>query len=76
MVILSEIIGKTLKFEIVNPTGRKIVIVKEVPISDVADIETFITDPNNDYYEVKESQRGLLLRLSHVMQNWAIYTYY
>ena len=29
MVILSEIIGKTLKFEIVNPTGRKIVIVKE-----------------------------------------------
>lgn len=73
MVILSEIIGKTLKFEIVNPTGRKIVIVKEVPISDVADIETFITDPNNDYYEVK---RGLLLRLSHVMQNWAIYTYY
>lgn len=55
MVILSEIIGKTLKFEIVNPTGRKIVIVKEVPISDVADIETFITDPSNDYYEVKKT---------------------
>ena len=41
--------------DIVNPTGRKIVIVKEVPISDVADIETFITDPSNDYYEVKRT---------------------
>lgn len=61
MVILSEIIGKTLKFEIVNPTGRKIVIVKEVPISDVADIETFITDPNNDYYEVKRAKEDYYL---------------
>lgn len=61
MVILSEIIGKTLKFEIVNPTGRKIVIVKEVPISDVADIETFITDPSNDYYEVKRAKEDYYL---------------
>lgn len=61
MVILSEIIGKTLKFEIVNPMGRKIVIVKEVPISDVADIETFITDPSNDYYEVKRAKEDYYL---------------
>lgn len=51
MVILSEIIGKTLKFEIVNPTGRKIVIVKEVPIS----------DPSNDYYEVKRAKEDYYL---------------
>lgn len=31
------------------------------PFSDVADIETFITDPNNDYYEVKRAKEDYYL---------------
>lgn len=34
---------------------------RDTQLSDVADIETFITDPSNDYYEVKRAKEDYYL---------------
>lgn len=52
LVDLSTAFGSTIRFEVVNPNSpRRIVVVKEIPISEIGNLNTFITDPNEDLWE-------------------------
>lgn len=43
--------------EVVNPNSpRRIVVVKEIPISEIGNLNTFITDPNEDLWEIKKAK--------------------
>lgn len=49
--------GFTIRFEVVNPNSpRRIVVVKEIPISEIGNLNTFITDPNEDLWEIKKAK--------------------
>ena len=49
--------GSTIRFEVVNPNSpRRIVVVKEIPISEIGNLNTFITDPNEDLWEIKKAE--------------------
>lgn len=57
LVDLSTAFGSTIRFEVVNPNSpRRIVVVKEIPISEVGNLNTFITDPNEDLWEIKKAK--------------------
>lgn len=46
-----------IRFEVVNPNSpRRIVVVKEIPISEIGNLNTFITDPNEDLWEIKKAK--------------------
>ena len=50
LVDLSTAFGSTIRFEVVNPNSpRRIVVVKEIPISEIGNLNTFITDPYKVY---------------------------
>lgn len=52
-----EYVGSTIRFEVVNPNSpRRIVVVKEIPISEIGNLNTFITDPNEDLWEIKKAK--------------------
>ena len=56
LVDLSTAFGSTIRFEVVNPNSpRRIVVVKEIPISEIGNLNTFITDPNEDLWEIKKA---------------------
>jgi hypothetical protein len=57
LVDLSTAFGSTIRFEVVNPNSpRRIVVVKEIPISEIGNLNTFITDPNEDLWEIKKAK--------------------
>lgn len=57
LVDLSTAFGSTIRFEVVNPNSpRRIVVVKEIPISEIGNLNTFITDPNEDPWEIKKAK--------------------
>ena len=57
LVDLSTAFGSTIRFEVVNPNSpRRIVVVKEIPISEIGNLNPFITDPNEDLWEIKKAK--------------------
>lgn len=57
LVDLSTAFGSIIRFEVVNPNSpRRIVVVKEIPISEIGNLNTFITDPNEDLWEIKKAK--------------------
>lgn len=63
LVDLSTAFGSTIRFEVVNPNSpRRIVVVKEIPISEIGNLNTFITDPNEDLWEIKKAKEDYYIK--------------
>lgn len=53
---LYAIINVTQANAILAAKGLRIVVVKEIPISEIGNLNTFITDPNEDLWEIKKAK--------------------
>ena len=63
LVKLAKALGSTIRFEVVNPNSpRRIVVVKEISISEIGRLETFITDPNEDIWEIKKAKEDYYIK--------------
>lgn len=68
LVKLAKALGSTIRFEVVNPNSpRRIVVVKEISISEIGNLNTFITDPNEDIWEIKKAKEDYYIKkLAHL----------
>lgn len=63
LVKLAKALGSTIRFEVVNPNSpRRIVVVKEISISEIGNLNTFITDPNEDIWEIKKAKEDYYIK--------------